>query len=146
MRIKPFRATLSCARGRCGGRTSGWEETDTSVNGDYYGINGRCLPFFARAREASPSKESEGGRWSETDLRGGMLPRGYRAAFAILPVRMQRVQTFIRFTAEPTMTRTRWRLGSQRRLETLWAWLTRLPNTGALPQTSHIFAIDRLLK
>ena len=65
----------------------------------------------------------------------------YRAALAILPVRMQRVQTFIRLTAEPTITRTRCRFGSQRRLETLWAWLTRLPNTGALPQTSHIFAI-----
>src|SRR6476659_4837989 len=59
---------------------------------------------------------------------------------------MQRVQPFIRFTAEPTITRTRCRFGSQRLLETLWAWLTRLPNTGALPQTSHIFAIDRLLK
>jgi hypothetical protein len=59
----------------------------------------------------------------------------------IAPERMQRVQTFIRFTAEPTMTRTRCRFGIQRRLETLWAWLTRFPKTGALPQTSHIFAI-----
>src|SRR5688572_18218857 len=54
---------------------------------------------------------------------------------------MQRVQTCIRLTAEPTITRTLCRFGIQRRLETLWAWLTRFPNTGALPQTSHIFAI-----
>src|SRR5688500_18662840 len=58
---------------------------------------------------------------------------------------MQRVQTCMRLTAEPTITRTFWRFGIQRRLDTLWAWLTRLPNTGALPQTSHILAISRLL-
>jgi len=57
------------------------------------------------------------------------------------PERMQRVQTVIRRTVEPTMARTRWRFGIQRRLETLWAWLTRLPKTGVLPQTSHILAI-----
>jgi len=67
--------------------------------------------------------------------------RRYRAAFLIDPERMQRVQTCMRFTAEPTITRTLCRFGIQRRLDTLWAWLTRLPNTGALPQTSHIFAI-----
>jgi hypothetical protein len=60
------------------------------------------------------------------------------------PERMQRVQTCIRFTAEPTITRTLCKFGIQRRLETLWAWLTRFPNTGALPQTSHIFAIVEL--
>ena len=70
----------------------------------------------------------------------------YRAAFLIAPVRMQRVQTFIRFTAEPTITRTRCRFGIQRRLETLCAWLTRFPNTGALPQTSHIFDMVDSLK
>jgi hypothetical protein len=57
------------------------------------------------------------------------------------PERMQRVQTCIRFTAEPTMTRTLCRFGNQRRLETLWAWLTRFPNTGAFPQTSQLLAI-----
>lgn len=70
----------------------------------------------------------------------------YRAAFLIDPERMQRVQTCIRLTAEPTITRTLCRFGIQRRLETLWAWLTRFPNTGALPQTSHIFAIVDSLK
>jgi hypothetical protein len=72
--------------------------------------------------------------------------RGYRAAFLIAPERMQRVQTFIRFTDEPTRTRTRWRFGIQRRLDTLWAWLTRFPNTGALPQTSHILDMVDSLK
>src|SRR6266702_3515314 len=65
----------------------------------------------------------------------------YRAAFCTLPVRMQRVQTLIRFTVPLTTARTRCRFGIQRRLVTLWAWLIRFPNTGALPQTSHIFAI-----
>jgi len=59
---------------------------------------------------------------------------------------MQRVQTFIRFTAEPNFTRTLCRFGNQRLLVTLWAWLIRLPKTGAFPQTSHIFAIDDSLK
>jgi len=58
---------------------------------------------------------------------------------------MQRVQTFMRRTVVPNFTRTRWRFGIQRRLVTLWAWLIRLPKTGALPQTSHIFAIDNSL-
>ena len=62
------------------------------------------------------------------------------------PERMQRVQTFIRFTAEPTITRMLCRFGIQRRLETLCAWLTRFPNTGALPQTSHIFDMIDSLK
>ncbi len=64
----------------------------------------------------------------------------------IAPERMHRVQTFIRFTDEPTRTRTFCRFGIQRRLETLCAWLTRFPNTGALPQTSHIFAMLDSLK
>jgi hypothetical protein len=54
---------------------------------------------------------------------------------------MQRVQTFIRLTAEPTITRTLCKFGIQRLLDTLWAWLIRFPKTGAFPQTSHILAI-----
>jgi hypothetical protein len=74
---------------------------------------------------------------------GGREPADshYRAAFLMDPERMQRVQTCMRLTAEPTITRTLCRFGIQRRLDTLWAWLTRFPNTGALPHTSHIFAI-----
>ena len=41
------------------------------------------------------------------------------------------------WTPLPTTARTRWRLGLKRRWVTLWAWLTRLPNCGPLPQTSH---------
>jgi hypothetical protein len=65
----------------------------------------------------------------------------YREAFFTLPVRMHRVQTFIRLTVWPTFVRMRCRFGNHRRLETLWAWLIRFPKTGALPQTSHVFAI-----
>jgi len=43
-----------------------------------------------------------------------------------------------------TMVRTRRRLGFQRRLVTLCAWLIRLPNRGVLPQISHIRAIPIL--
>jgi hypothetical protein len=76
----------------------------------------------------------------------GFSPSFYRAAFWIFPLRRQRVQTRMRLTAEPTLTRTLWRFGIQRRLDTLWAWLIRFPNTGALPHTSHIFAMKLLLK
>ena len=72
--------------------------------------------------------------------------RGYRAAFLTLPLRRQRVQTFIRWTFVPSFTRTRCRFGIQRRLETLCAWLMRFPNTGVLPQTSHFLAMFRAPK
>ena len=68
----------------------------------------------------------------------------YRAAFCTLPLRMHRVQTERRRTVPSTIARTRCRFGIQRRLETLWAWLIRFPNTGALPQTSHILAMIEL--
>src|SRR2546423_6917318 len=54
---------------------------------------------------------------------------------------MHRVQTLMRLTAPSTIARTRCRFGIHRRLDTLWAWLIRFPNTGALPQTSHILAM-----
>jgi hypothetical protein len=69
------------------------------------------------------------------------MPRFQRAAFWTFPDRMHRVQTLIRRTVPATIARTRCRFGIQRRLDTLWAWLIRFPNTGALPQTSHILAI-----
>ena len=59
---------------------------------------------------------------------------------------LQRVHTLMRFTDLPTRARTRCRFGIQRRDETLWAWLIRFPNTGALPQTSQVFAMEMLLK
>src|SRR5690348_12320537 len=54
---------------------------------------------------------------------------------------MQEVQTRMRFDAPFTMARTVCRLMFQRRLDTLWAWLMRLPNFGPRPQTSHTLAI-----
>jgi DAK2 domain fusion protein YloV len=47
------------------------------------------------------------------------------------------VQTRRRRELLPCTTRTRWMLGSQRRLERRWEWLTCLPTQGALPQMSH---------
>src|SRR5690606_22636222 len=63
------------------------------------------------------------------------------AALTILFDRMHRVQTRSRRTPPLTIARTRWMFGSNRRGRTLWAWLTRRPTTGLLPQTSQCLAI-----
>jgi hypothetical protein len=47
------------------------------------------------------------------------------------------VHTRTRRCVPPTTARTFCRLGLKRRWVTLWAWLTRLPNVGPLPHTSH---------
>ena len=60
----------------------------------------------------------------------------------MLPFRMHRVHTRIRFGVLPTTTLTRWRLGFHLRLVRLWAWLTRCPNIGPFPQISHRFAMN----
>lgn len=58
-----------------------------------------------------------------------------------MPERMQRVQALI-FSTRPFRTdRTRWRLGLNRRLFTLWAWLTLLPTKDFFPQISHFLDI-----
>jgi hypothetical protein len=57
--------------------------------------------------------------------------------FSIFPALMQEVQTRIRFELLPWRTRTRWMLGSQRRLERLWEKLTCFPTQGSLPQISQ---------
>src|SRR6185295_18319536 len=59
--------------------------------------------------------------------------------------RMHRVQTRIRLMPPLIIARTTWRFGSKRRGLTLFAWLCCRPTTGALPQTSHFFAIHSLL-
>ena len=61
---------------------------------------------------------------------------------AILPERMQRVQTSSFFTPPPTFARTDWRLGFHRRRVRLLAWLTVLPVDGPLPQISQVRAIS----
>jgi hypothetical protein len=58
---------------------------------------------------------------------------------------MHRVQTLTYFGLPSTIARTRWRLGSQRRLLTLWAWEILLPLIGPLPQISHRCAIVEIL-
>jgi hypothetical protein len=50
-----------------------------------------------------------------------------QAAFFTLPARMQAVHTRICFLAPDTNARTRFRLGFQRRLRVLFAWLITLP-------------------
>jgi hypothetical protein len=55
------------------------------------------------------------------------------------------VHTRIRFGAPSTRTRTVWRLGYQRRLLRLFAWLTLLPVTGPLAHTAHTRAISSTL-
>jgi len=68
-----------------------------------------------------------------------------RGAFVTFPERMHRVQTFTYFGLPSTTARTRWILGSQRRLLTLWAWEILLPVIGPLPQISHRCAIVEIL-
>jgi hypothetical protein len=55
------------------------------------------------------------------------------------------VHTRIRLGAPSTSTRTVWRLGYQRRLLRLFAWLTLLPVTGPLAHTAHTRAISSTL-
>jgi hypothetical protein len=66
------------------------------------------------------------------------------AAFWILPLRMQDVQTRTRFAAPFTTALTDWRFKFQRRLVTLWAWLIRWPNCGPRPHTSQTRAIAEI--
>src|ERR1700676_3728699 len=70
---------------------------------------------------------------------------GRRGGFVILPARMQDVHTCNRRGEPFTSARTRWMLGSQRRLVRRWEWLRFIPNDGCLPQTSHTAATTRTL-
>ena len=67
----------------------------------------------------------------------------YRSTYALvtlLPLR-QRVQTYARCGVPPTMMRTRWRLGSKRRLVATIEWLRWLPNDGFFPQMEQTLDI-----
>jgi hypothetical protein len=68
-------------------------------------------------------------------------------AFLTKPERMQRVQTFTRFTAFDfsSTQRTFCRLGNHTFFVLLLAWLTLLPTTGFLPHTSQILDMRQLL-
>jgi hypothetical protein len=56
---------------------------------------------------------------------------------------MQAVQARMRLLAPFTMARTVCKFTFQRRLETLWAWLMRLPNWGPFPHTSQTRAMTQ---
>lgn len=60
-------------------------------------------------------------------------------ARSTLPLRRQRVQTFIWRTEPPTLTRTRCVFGNRTRLVLRLEWLTLWPDIAPLPQTSQIF-------
>ena len=62
-----------------------------------------------------------------------------------LPALRQEVQTLSRFGVAPTMARTRWMLGFQRRLVRRWECETEWPKDGFLPQTSQLAATGVLL-
>ena len=73
---------------------------------------------------------------------GGQLACGTTCGtLTTRPERMHSVQTLRCCGLPSTSARTRCRLGSHRRLVTLWAWLTLLPVIGPLPQISHRCAI-----
>lgn len=93
----------------------------------------------------------------ENNMRGSMLPTGGRpvqrrgkvcdqAALVTFPALIQLVHTLIFRTHPFFMTaRTLWRLGLNRLLFKLWAWLTLFPTTGFFPQIAHSFDICPLL-
>jgi len=62
------------------------------------------------------------------------VSRRAQTAFSTLPAFRQRVQTYTRLGALPTMILTFCRLGSKRRLVATIEWLRLLPNAGPLPQ------------
>src|SRR5919107_3374570 len=68
--------------------------------------------------------------------------RSDQLAFLIRLLFRHCVQTRIRLGAPSTRTRTVCRLGYQRRLLRLFAWLTLLPVTGPFAHTAHTRAIS----
>src|SRR5258705_3266026 len=93
------------------------------------------VPFFIplNARTAAP-----------TGRPCGLQPGGLcssQTAFLTLLLRMHDVHTRVRRTPSVVATRTVCRLGYQRRLVLLFAWLTLFPVTGPLPHTLQTRAI-----
>jgi hypothetical protein len=73
--------------------------------------------------------------------RAALQDQGFDHALTILPLRIHPVQTRNFLVAPFTTARTGRRLTFQRRLVTLWAWLTLFPNCGPLPHTSQTLAM-----
>ena len=69
-----------------------------------------------------------------------MYGRATYSARVTLPALMHEVQTFSRFTVRPTLARTGWMLGFQRRLVRRCEWETLMPKPGRLAQTSQVAA------
>src|SRR5690348_11873954 len=94
------------------------------------------VPFriFTGTRRAAPERERP------RSVGRASRPPG-QTAFLILLLRMQDVQTRVRRTPSLVATRTVCRLGYQRRLVLLFAWLTLLPVTGPLPHTVQTRAL-----
>src|SRR5207248_10621289 len=85
-------------------------------------VGGRFLFAGGRAAEGSRLRQTREGRTT-------------------LPALMQLVHAWIRRGVPFTSARTRWMLGSQRRLIRLCEKVTDLPNHGFFPQMSHTAAI-----
>src|SRR6185369_11883818 len=81
-------------------------------------------------KRKSPPRQGREGLKTERDRRA-------QAALVTLPLRMQRVHTFMVLRVEPTTTCTVCRLGCQVRLVLLLAWETLFPTPRRLSQISH---------
>src|SRR3954447_26860495 len=94
-----------------------------------------------RGSSSLPSKPPVG--WN---VKGDLLRSPFfQLAFLIRLLFRHCVHTRIRLGPPSTSTRTVWRLGYQRRLLRLFAWLTLLPVTGPLAHTAHSRAISSTL-
>lgn len=87
----------------------------------------RCQRAAARAQ--MPAQENPG------------IPISGNYALVTLPLRRQEVHTRMRLVVLPTLACTGRRFTFQRRLLTLWAWLTIFPNCGFFPQISQTCAM-----
>ncbi len=93
----------------------------------------RCTSRTARVTGASSESSADLAR------RAG---RSAQAERTTLPALRQDVQTLSFFGVRPTMARTVWMLGFQRRRVRRWEWLTDMPKPGPLPQTSQLAATE----
>ena len=91
-----------------------------------------------------PSEDDSEGAASTPGLdHGGRLEVAAQTAFCTLPPLRQRVQTYARVALPFSMTRTRWRLGLNRRFVATIEWLRLWPNDGFLPQIAQTLDIGR---
>src|ERR1022692_1647354 len=75
---------------------------------------------------------------------GGRLIRALGGQRVTLPALIQEVHTCSRLVVPPTLARTGWMLGFQRRRVRRCEWETLLPKPGPLPQTSQTEATGSL--